>query len=110
MGKAGRTLYRVFTSVLCLWACCVLAQSVSPELLSRLSQEAQTALADGRYADAAAAYEKLRTLSPQTAEVHANLGLIYFKEKKFDAAVAALRQALKLKPALPKIDALLAMS
>jgi len=96
--------------MLCLWATSGFAQSASQELLTRLSEEAQTALADGRYADAATAYEKLRQLSPLTAEVHANLGLIYFKEKKFEAAVASLRQALKLKPGLPKIDALLAMS
>jgi tetratricopeptide (TPR) repeat protein len=42
--------------------------------------------------------------------VHANLGAIYFQERKFDSAVSALRQALKLKPALPKTSALLAMS
>ncbi len=44
------------------------------------------------------------------AEVHANLGAIYFQERKYEAAVSALRQALKLKPALPKTSALLAMS
>ncbi len=44
------------------------------------------------------------------AEVHANLGLIYFKEGKFEQAVPALRQALKLKPSLTKTDSLLAMS
>ena len=36
--------------------------------------------------------------------------LIYFQERKYEAAVSALRQALKLKPALPKTSALLAMS
>jgi tetratricopeptide (TPR) repeat protein len=44
------------------------------------------------------------------AEVHANLGLIYFQERKFEQAVPTLRQALKLKPALTKTDNLLAMS
>jgi tetratricopeptide (TPR) repeat protein len=96
--------------VLCLWAPGTLAQSGSVDLLARYSDEAQAALAQGRYSDAEAAFEKLRQLSPQTAEVHANLGVIYFKEKKFDEAVAALREALRLKPSLPKIDALLAMS
>jgi len=87
-----------------------LAQSANADLLARYSDQGQAALAQGRYADAEAAFEKLRQLSPQTAEVHANLGLIYFKEKKFEEAVGALRHALKLKPSLPKIDALLAMS
>ena len=44
------------------------------------------------------------------AEVHAQLGVIYFQERKFDQAVPALRQALKLKPGLPRADTLLAMS
>ncbi len=44
------------------------------------------------------------------AEVYANLGLIYFQERKFEEAVLTLRQALKLKPGLTKSDNLLAMS
>ena len=43
-------------------------------------------------------------------EVHARLGLIYFQQGKFAEAIAPLREALRLKPALPKVDALLAMS
>src|SRR5205085_11999214 len=73
-------------------------------------EEGQAALASGHYADAEIAYEKLRQLAPGAAEVHANLGLIYFEEKKFEQAVSALRQALKLKPSLAKTEALLAMS
>ena len=42
--------------------------------------------------------------------MHANLGLIYFQERKFEQAIPALRQALKLKPALTKTGALLAIS
>jgi tetratricopeptide (TPR) repeat protein len=49
-------------------------------------------------------------LEPGVAEVHANPGLIYFEEKKFEQAVPALRQALKLKPSLIKSDNILAMS
>ena len=110
MANPGRTSFHLLVVVLCLWITDALAQSGSADLLARYSDEGQAALASGRYPDAEAAFEKLRQLSPLTAEVHANLGLIYFKEKKFDQAVGTLRQALKLKPALPKIDALLAMS
>ena len=42
--------------------------------------------------------------------MHAKLGLIYFQQGKFAQAVPALQQALKLKPTLPNIDILLAMS
>ena len=49
----------------------VLAQAPDPELLQRYSEAGQRALAEHRYVEAEQAYEKLRELSPQTAEVHA---------------------------------------
>jgi tetratricopeptide (TPR) repeat protein len=78
--------------------------------VQRYSDEGQSALSSGDYARAERAYEKLRDLEPEIAEVHANLGLIYFEERKFDQAVPALSQALKLKPSLVKSSNLLAMS
>lgn len=92
----------------------ILAFGVSPAAgqvsVERYAEEGQAALAAGHYADAEKAFEKLRQLEPGMAEVHANLGLIYFEERKFERAVPALRQALKLKPTLSKSDNLLAMS
>ena len=85
------------------------AQQPDPAL-DRYAQEGSRALAERRYTDAEQAFEKLRQLAPGTAEVHAQLGVIYFQERKFEQAVAALRQANKLKPNLPNTDALLAMS
>jgi tetratricopeptide (TPR) repeat protein len=80
------------------------------ESVERYAEEGQAAMAAGRYADAEKAFEQLRELEPGMAEVHANLGLIYFEERKYEKAVPALRQALKLKPVLSKSDNLLAMS
>ncbi len=88
----------------------VLAQSFDNDSLQQYYEEGERALAENRYGDAERAYEKLRQLAPGTAEVHARLGLIYFQERKFEQAVASLRQALHLKPDLPKLDTLLAMS
>jgi len=93
---------------LALTASTACAQGTSS--VARYAEEGQTALAAGRYEDAEKAFEKLRQLEPGMAEVHANLGLIYFEERKFDEAVSALRQALKLKPTLAKSGNLLAMS
>jgi Flp pilus assembly protein TadD len=87
-----------------------LSMAVGQDSVERYAEEGQTALAAGRYADAEKAFEKLRQLEPGTAEIHANLGLIYFEEHKFEQAVPALREALKIKPALSKSDSLLAMS
>ena len=94
--------------VVCGCVCHAAAQSA--DAIEKYSAEGQQALAQGNYAEAEAAFEKLRELEPGVAEVHANLGVIYFQERKFEPAVSALRQALKLKPALPKTDAMLAMS
>lgn len=52
----------------------------------------------------------MRDLEPGIGEVHANLGLIYFEEGKFDQAIPELQRALKLKPSLTKADAVLAMA
>jgi len=96
--------------LLCLPAISVLAQQASSALLQRYSQEGEKALAEQRYDEAARAYEKMRELAPNTAEVHARLGIIYYQQGKFEQAVVPLRRALKLKPTLPNLDVLLAMS
>lgn len=85
-------------------------QQPDPALLQQKAQEGERALAEGRYDEARQAYEALRKLSPQTAEVHARLGLILYQQGNFADAVPALREAIRLKPGLPKVDALLGMS
>src|SRR5262245_3601030 len=86
------------------------AQQAGAAQSQRYLQEGEKALAAGRYDEAAQAYEKLCELAPDMAEAHARLGLIYFQQGKFEQAARALRQAIKLKPALPNTDLLLAMS
>ena len=75
-----------------------------------LAQQGRQALADGRYPEAEATFVELSKLEPNVAEVHANLGAIYFQEAKFDRAVLELRQALSLKPVLARASTLLALS
>lgn len=87
---------------------CLLAQDRSADL-QQLFEQGEQALSEHRYADAEQRYNKLRQLSPGTAEVYGRLGLVYFQESKYEEAVPALREALKLKPSLPNTDILLAM-
>ena len=82
----------------------------APAETATLFEQGERALAGGRYAEAQRSYERLRTLEPERAEVHARLGLIYFQQGKFADAIPVLRRALALKPGLPNLDALLAMS
>jgi tetratricopeptide (TPR) repeat protein len=95
-------------AALCLVA--VGAMGQESDSVDRLYKQAQQALTQGRYSEAERLYERLSKLDPGIAEVHANLGLIYFEERKFDQAVPALHQALKLKPGLTRSESLLAMS
>jgi tetratricopeptide (TPR) repeat protein len=96
-----------------LAAVCLVAEGAmgqESDSVDRLYKQAQQALTQGRYSEAERLYERLSKLDPGIAEVHANLGLIYFEERKFDQAVPALHQALKLKPGLTRSESLLAMS
>ncbi len=78
--------------------------------LGQQYEAAQRALTDGNYPEAQRAFEQLAQAHPEIAEIHANLGLIYFQERKFEEAVPELRRALKLKPALANSATILAMS
>jgi tetratricopeptide (TPR) repeat protein len=86
------------------------SQTPDTDLIARYSEEGQTALAEGRYSAAEGAFEKLKELEPDVAEVRANLGAIYFQERKYDKAVPELRQAIKLKPSLSKAATLLSIA
>ena len=110
MFQCCQPVLRTILALVCLFAPYGYSQGSTEAELERYSQEGQKALTEARYSDAERAYEKLRDLDPEVAEIHANLGLIYFQEKKFDQAIPSLRHALKLNPGLPKLDTLLAMS
>jgi len=93
----------------------VLLLAVSPpqttaETSQQLFLRGEQALAEGRYDEAASAYEELRRLAPETAEVHGRLGLIYYQQRRYEPAVASLQRALELSPDLPNAGVLLGMS
>ena len=77
---------------------------------AQLSAEGRAALQQGHYSEAQSDFERLAKLAPEVAEVHATLGAIYFKQRRFDLSVREIRTALKLKPGLPRLDNLLGLS
>ena len=99
-----------------LVACFALADDLlcqtgaSRSQLESTYQAAETAFREQRLDVAADGYRKLVGLSPDTAEVHAKLGLIEYLRGRFGEAVPALRAALKLKPGLPNVNTLLSIS
>jgi tetratricopeptide (TPR) repeat protein len=102
---------RLFGAVALLIALGQIAFAQSPSISAQqYSEQGQRALIAGNYKAAELAYKKLRDLEPGTAEVHANLGLIYFREGLPEQAVASLRKAIALRPSLKTARVLLALS
>jgi tetratricopeptide (TPR) repeat protein len=85
-------------------------QATADDQAAQYAAEGQRALAQGRYDEARAAFEKLAKLDPGIAEVHATLAAIYFKQRNYTAAVQQVRTAQRLKPSLPRLDSLLGLS
>jgi len=88
----------------------MMAQAGGGDAAAGYASAGQQALAAGRYGEAQDNFEKLAKMEPGVAEIHATLGIIYFKLRDYDSAVREIRTAQKLKPALPKLDSLLGMS
>jgi Tfp pilus assembly protein PilF len=73
-------------------------------------QLAQEALAGGQYDTAAAEFSAILRIDPNRAEIHANLGTIYYAQRRYTEASAAFRKALRLRPSLKGAEAFLGMS
>jgi tetratricopeptide (TPR) repeat protein len=80
------------------------------EDVERYAAAGQKALATGQYAEARSNFEQFVKLQPDVAEAHATLAVIYFKLRQYDLAVQQIHTAQRLKPSLPKLDSLLALS
>lgn len=106
--------YRIPTSVL-LWGLASVLGLRAP-ILSAQSDVAQAyAVAQGTLArgDLDGARHQFTALSrahPEIAEIHATLGALLFQQGDFTGSLRELEAARKLKPSLPKLDGLIAMS
>jgi tetratricopeptide (TPR) repeat protein len=60
---------------------------------------------EGKFADAAAAYQKLLATAPRSPVLYFNLGNAFFKSGQIGRAVLAYRQAEKLSPRDPDVRA-----
>jgi predicted Zn-dependent protease len=77
---------------------------------ARLYRSGQSAMGAGRYDEARAAFEQLEKMDASVAEVHASLGVLYYKSGNYPRAIEEIRAARKLKPGLPGLDGLLSLS
>ncbi len=114
MGYTDRVMHMPCKALVLVALCCVSMPCALPQTnqedAARYASAGQRALAAGQFADAAANFEQLEKLQPDIAEVHATLAAIYFKGRNYERAVSEVRLAKKLKPSLPKLDSLLALS
>ncbi len=70
---------------------------VPPEL-KPLETEARAQFADGNYAAAQAAYQKLLERAPDNVRSISNLGVVFFRLGKFDEAAEQFKKGLTLAP------------
>jgi len=73
-------------------------------------REAAEAMRLHKFDNAIVEFEAMVRLDPGSAEAHANLGSVYYIQRKYPQASAELEAALKLKPSLVKAQSLLGMS
>lgn len=109
MVAAMRMLPYLLSAIMLSASLAALAQAASNDRASELTDQAQQALAAGRFGAAEAAFLELTKLEPNVAELHSNLGVVYFQEGKLDEAVDTLRHALRLKSSLTRAKTLLAI-
>ena len=69
--------------------------------------DAENAMAAKDLPAATAALEKLSNLTPDSAQVHANLGLVYYMQNRYSQAIVALQKAAKIDPGLPNVNVVL---
>src|ERR1039458_7721851 len=80
-----------------------LAQQPADEAsIRRYSEDAERAMKEKNSVAAEAALEKLARLTPNSPEVHANLGFAYFYDGNYDKATKAFKRTLQLDPAMPE--------
>src|SRR5439155_16039136 len=76
-------------------------QTVDPRALF---EQAQRALNAGDYAQAEQAFLAVLRIDPQSAGAYFNLGVVYLRTEKFDAAIASLEKARRLAPAIAGVE------
>lgn len=78
--------------------------------IDSLYQQAKAAQAAGDLATATAKYEQILKLAPRLGPAYNNLGMLYFKQGRYQDAVTVLERGLKVDPAMGSASALLGLS
>lgn len=108
---AGR---RRKTGLLAIWLCAaaiVSGQQAGPgQAVRERFSKVQQHLAEGRLPEAEAELRKIIELAPDNPGVHANLGVVCFRQGRYGDAAASFRKALELNPSLAQAELFLGLS
>ncbi len=111
MVKAFRPQVFLGWTLLLLWGISFApaAEQTDEAAIRRYSREAEQALEEKRPDAAAAALEKLAHLTPNVAEVHANLGMVYYAQGQYRKAGEAFLRAFQLNPRIADAEVMLGL-
>lgn len=84
--------------------------AMAADSVDSLYAEAKSAQAAGDLATAAAKYEQIIKIAPGIAPAYNNLGMLYFKQGRYQDAANVLERGLKVDPGMSSASALLGMS
>ena len=118
IGKPHRKASAIRVTVPADWILVVLLSGIfsRPALpcpqsqVQRLYEEAQAARARGDLAAAERSYLEVIRRGPGVANAYHNLGIVYFMERKYADAAAALEKATRLEPGLAEAYAMLGLT
>lgn len=97
-------------ALLAVSACFSQSSPSRQQQLNSHAQKAQQDLSEHRLAAAAAEFRAILAIDPTNTDVRANLGVLLFFQGKYAGALPELRGALKQRPSLWKIQALLGIA
>jgi tetratricopeptide (TPR) repeat protein len=117
----GMSIQTVVCAGICVWVAAIIpafpqasprsqGDSGKQQQIESHSRQAQEFLRKGQPDQAAGEFRAILALDPNNVDAHGNLGVTYFFQSDYAKAAQQLRSAIKLRPNLWKIQALLGLS
>jgi len=110
MQTTKRLVFMCFALLFAVFPCASQSTSAPQEDVQSHARRAAEYLKENRPDLAVPEFRAIVALDPNNVDAQANLGVLLFFQGKYREAIPELRTALKLQPALWKIQALLGMS
>jgi tetratricopeptide (TPR) repeat protein len=103
MGRKAKRYSAAFAAATFFFLCQLVAQPINPEDPKTIFERGQGELSQGQYRQAEQDFDRLIRAGIRTAPVYTNLGVVYLRTDRLDAAVKVLNRAAKLAPSVPGI-------